>query len=212
MHQSLPVKSEINMYSYPVCPPQSSFFDSMKSQANTGHSGLVVSKSDGLSNEMKNSVIVKHDTKNPHHSLEPRVSIAHSPSPKLRNDLMSHYQSPSGNQSKGMYEYRSPTQSPHHLASPHHHLESAQNSSKPQQSPYHKQSGGQLPSPHHQRQSPHQHPHAQAHPSPELRYGRTAAENQALMYQTQGEIIITFKARTILFFFMMMITLLLKHL
>lgn len=182
----MPVKSELNMYSYPVCPPQSSFFDPMKSQASTGNSGLMASKSDSLSNEMKNSVIVKHDTKNPHH-LEPRVSIAHSSSPKLRNDLLGHYQSPSGNQAKGMYEYRSPTQSPHHLASPHHHLEAAQNSTKAQQLPYHKATGGQLSSPHHQRQSPHQHPpHAQAHPSPELRYGRTAAESQALMYQSQG--------------------------
>lgn len=186
MHQSMSVKGELNMYNYPVCPPQSSFFESMKSQQpNAAHGNLVVSKSEGLSNEMKNSVIVKHDTKNPHH-LEPRVSIAHSPSPKLRNDMMSHYQSPSSNQAKGMYEYRSPTQSPHHLASPHHHLESAQNSSKSQQSPYHKPSGGQLPSPHHQRQSPHQHPHAQTHPSPDIRYGRTAAENQALIYQSQG--------------------------
>lgn len=174
------------MYSYPVCPPQSSFFETMKSQANT-HSGLIVSKTDGLSNEMKNSVIVKHDAKNAHHSLEPRVSIAHSPSPKLRNDMLGHYQSPSSNQSKGMYEYRSPTQSPHHLASPHHHLDSAQNSNKTQQTPYHKAAGGQLPSPHHQRQSPHQHQHGQVHPAADIRYGRTAAENQALIYQSQGK-------------------------
>lgn len=182
VHQSMPVKSELNMYGYPGCPPQGSFYDPMKSQANTGSSGLMVSKSESLSNEMKNSVIVKHDTKNPHH-LEPRVSIAHSSSPKLRNDMMSHYQSSSSNQAKGMYEYRSPTQSPHHLASPHHHLEAAQNSSKSQQSPYHKAAGAQLPSPHHQRQSPHQHGHPQGHPSAEMRYGRTAAENQALIYQ-----------------------------
>lgn len=184
-HQSMPVKSDLNMYGYPVCPPQSSFFDPMKSQANTGNSGMVVSKNDSLSNEIKNSVIVKHDTKNPHH-LEPRVSIAHSPSPKLRNDMLSHYQNPS-NQTKGMYEYRSQTQSPHHLPSPHHHLEATQNSAKTQQSPYHKPTSGQLPSPHHQRQSPHQHPHAQTHSSPEIRYSRTAAENQALMYQSQGK-------------------------
>lgn len=185
VHQSIPMKSEINLYSYPVCPPQSSFYDPIKPQPNTGNSGLIISKSDSLSNEMKNSVIVKHDTKNPHH-LEPRVSIAHSPSPKLRNDILSHYQSPSSNQAKSMYEYRSPTQSPHHLASPHHHLETAQNSGKTQQSPYHKATAGQLPNPHHQRQSPHQHPHAQAHHSPELRYGRTAVENLPI-YQSQGK-------------------------
>lgn len=84
MHQSIP-KNELNMYGYPVCPPQGPFLSQTAS-------GLVVTKSDGLVSEIKNSVIVKHEGKTAPHHLEPRVSIAHSPSPKLRNEMLSHYQ------------------------------------------------------------------------------------------------------------------------
>ena len=136
-----------------------------------------------LMSEMKSSVIVKHDTgKNTHH-LEPRVSMAHSPSPKMRSDMLSTYHLPTGQPKSNLYEYRSPTQSPHHLShapSPHHNLE-PQNLGK---SAHHRQSN-QLPSPHHQRQSPH-HPHAQQHPSPELRY-RTTSDSQAMVYPTTGK-------------------------
>ncbi|KAJ8920426.1 hypothetical protein NQ315_005292 [Exocentrus adspersus] len=196
--QSIP-KSELNIYGYPVCHPQNAFFEPKKSDMHkTAPSGLVVTKSgpmdrereisnQSLVSEIKNSVIVKHDGgKNPHH-LEPRGSITHSPSPKLRNEMLSHYlPTPSQSaQAKAMYEYRSPTQSPHHLShtpSPHHHLE-PQNLGKAQS---HHRPTGQLPSPHHQRQSPHQHPHSQPHQSPELRYPR-GTEAQAMIYQTSGK-------------------------
>ncbi|KAJ8961960.1 hypothetical protein NQ314_005862 [Rhamnusium bicolor] len=196
--QSMP-KSELNIYGYPVCHPQNAFFEPKnKSELHkTQPSGLVVTKTSpmdrdrdmsnqSLVSEIKNSVIVKHDGKNPHH-LEPRVSIAHSPSPKLRNEMLSHYLPTPGQagQNKNMYEYRSPTQSPHHLShtpSPHHHME-PQNLGKAQS--HHRQTG-QLPSPHHQRQSPHQHPHSQPHPSPEMRYQR-GSEGQAMIYQTPGK-------------------------
>lgn len=189
--QSIP-KSELNIYGYPVCHPQNAFFEPKKSDLHkTPPSGLVVTKSgpmdreremsnQSLVSEIKNSVIVKHEAKNPHH-LEPRVSIAHSPSPKLRNDMLSHYlpTSVQAGQAKGMYEYRSPTQSPLHLS---HHME-AQNLGKAQG---HHRPTGQLPSPHHQRQSPHQHPHSQPHPSPEMRYQR-GSEAQTMIYQASGE-------------------------
>ncbi|XP_023311015.1 probable JmjC domain-containing histone demethylation protein 2C isoform X3 [Anoplophora glabripennis] len=189
--QSMP-KSELNMYGYPVCHPQNSFFEPKKSDLHkTSPSGLVVSKSgtmdreremtgQSLVSEIKNSVIVKHDAKNPHH-LESRVTMAHSPSPKLRNEILSHYlPTPTqGGQAKGMYEYRSPTQSPLHLT---HHLE-AQNLGKAQS---HHRPTGQMSSPHHQRQSPHQHPHSQPHPSPEMRFPR-GSEAQTMIYQTSGK-------------------------
>lgn len=87
-----------------------------------------------------------------------------------------------GSQSKDMFEYRSPTQSPHHLPSPHQHHMTADKQHRQRQ----------MPSPHqhhHQRQSPHQqqpHPHAQPHQSPELRYGRAASDGQAMIYQVPG--------------------------
>ncbi|KAJ8952881.1 hypothetical protein NQ318_006497 [Aromia moschata] len=196
--QAMP-KSELNIYGYPVCHPQNAIFEPKnKTEIHKAQQGgLVVTKTNAmdreremtnqsLMGEMKNSVIVKHDGKNPHH-LEPRVSIAHSPSPKLRNEMLSHYLPTTGQagQTKGMYEYRSPTQSPHHLShtpSPHHHME-PQNLGKAQS--HHRQ--GQLPSPHHQRQSPHQHPHSQPHPSPEMRYPQRVSEGQAMIYQTPGK-------------------------
>lgn len=170
-------------------------------QASQAISGLVVSKNPSamaldrerdivlpnpppLVSEIKNSVIVKHEVKSPHH-MEPKMSVAHSPSPKLRAATdMSHYIQTSAAQSHkgGMYEYRSPTQSPHHLQqhnpSPHHHME-PQNLGKA----HHRSS--QLPSPHahHQRQSPHQHqhPHSQPHPSnADIRYSRS--DTPGMMY------------------------------
>lgn len=191
--------NHVNVFGYPAYQPSTFFTHEPKSKSdhhkNPPTSGLIVAKSnavererEGLPNppplmsELKNSVIVKHDGKNPH-LLEPRVSSAHSQSPKLR-DMMSHYVVPTSTPThkSNLYEYRSPTQSPHHLAhtpSPHHHLE-PQNLGKVT----HHRTTGQIPSPHHQRQSPH--PHAQQHPSPELRY-RTTSESQAMIFPTSGK-------------------------
>ncbi|CAG9772614.1 unnamed protein product [Ceutorhynchus assimilis] len=197
IHPSMIPKTDLAMYGYQVHPSANAFYEPKKSEHHkTTPSGLVVTKTnmDGrdlpnpppLINEGKSSVIVKHDAKSSHH-VEPRVSIGLSPSPKMRNELMSHYITASGGAGqKGMYEYRSPTQSPHHLnphaASPHHHLEAKSGS--------HHRSSGQLPSPHHQRQSPHgqMHPHSQQHPSPELRYRQEAgAAAQAMIFPSSAK-------------------------
>lgn len=195
--------NHVNVFGYPAYQP-TAFFPHEPKNKNDHHkapptSGMIVAKSnasvererEGLPNppplmsELKNSVIVKHDGKNPH-LLEPRVSSAHSQSPKLRvQDMMSHYVVPTSTPTHktNLYEYRSPTQSPHHLAhtpSPHHHLE-PQNLGKVS----HHRTTGQIPSPHHQRQSPH-HPHSQQHPSPELRY-RTSSESQAMIFPSSGK-------------------------
>lgn len=193
----------MNVFGYPAYQPTAFFPHEPKNKTehhktSQVNSGLVVTKSGNsmererdvlptpppLMSELKSSVIVKHDGKNPH-ILEPRVSVAHSQSPKLRAaEMMSHYISTTGQGHKtNMYEYRSPTQSPHHLAhtpSPHHHME-PQNLGKVS----HHRSPAQVPSPHHQRQSPH-HPHAQQHPSPEHRY-RTAADAQSMVFASTGK-------------------------
>nr|XP_023022841.1 probable JmjC domain-containing histone demethylation protein 2C [Leptinotarsa decemlineata] len=193
VQQQAAPKTDMSMYGYSTLhASQNAFFEpKIKTEMHKNQSGsLVVTKTgpmdrDGTAmvSEMKNSVIVKHEGKNPH-LLEQRVSMAHSPSPKLRTEMLGHYQSQAG-QNKGMYEYRSPTQSPHHLthaASPHHHME-PQNLGKVQS---HHRPTGQMSSPHHQRQSPHQHPHSQPHPSPEMRY-RTGADGQTMIYQTSAK-------------------------
>lgn len=181
--------NHVNVFGYPAYQP-TAFFPHEPKNKNDHHktpptSGLIVAKSNErdrevlpnpppLMSELKNSVIVKHDGKNSH-LLEPRVSQ----SPKLRvQDMMSHYVVPTSTPThkSNLYEYRSPTQSPHHLASPHHHLE-AQNLGKVT---HHRT----VPSPHHQRQSPH--PHAQQHPSPELRY-RSNSETQAMIFPSSGK-------------------------
>lgn len=193
--------NHVNVFGYPAYQP-TAFFPHEPKNKNEHHktqtsSGLIVSKSNAvdrdrevlsnpppLMSEMKNSVIVKHEGKNPH-LLEPRVSTAHSQSPKLRvQDIMGHYGVPTSTPThkSNLYEYRSPTQSPHHLThapSPHHHLE-AQNLGKVT----HHRTTGQIPSPHHQRQSPHS--HAQQHPSPELRY-RTNSDSQAMIFPSSGK-------------------------
>lgn len=188
----------MNVFGYPVCQSFYPHEPKNKSEHHKTSQSLVVTKSGAsmdsrdvlpnpppLMSEMKNSVIVKHEAKTPAHHLESRTSIAHSPSPKLRTEMMggAHYltaaQQPKGN----LYEYRTQTQSPHHLAhapSPHHHME-PQNLGKPT----HHRPTNQLPSPHHQRQSPH-HPHAQQHSSPELRY-RSTSESQAMIYPSSGK-------------------------
>ncbi|CAH1155213.1 unnamed protein product [Phaedon cochleariae] len=214
-----PSKNEMqHVYGYAsVQQQQNAYFEpkmktemhkSGQQQQQQGGGGLVVTKSmdrgDGgaMVGEMKNSVIVKHDTKNPHHLDQPRVSMAHSPSPKLRNEMMGHYQSQTG-QNKGMYEYRSPTQSPHHLAhvaptSHHQHQVEAQNMAKVQLQQQQQQQHRPQPqtsSPHQlqQRHSPHpqqqqqhlqqqqQHLQQQQHHANEMRY-RSGAEAQAMVY------------------------------
>ncbi|XP_022919363.2 probable JmjC domain-containing histone demethylation protein 2C isoform X1 [Onthophagus taurus] len=167
---------EVNAFGYPAYQPP--FFPQDPSKLKDHHKGgqpggQVMIKSmererELLQNpsihiEAKNSVIVKHE-KNPHHlDVTSRMSQAHSKSPQLRTDLMSHYMS-SSQHKPSMYtlqDYRSPTQSPHHVQHPHapspHHHE-AQNLGKT----HHSRTSSQQPSPHH--------PHSQQHPSPELRY------------------------------------------
>lgn len=194
-HQSIP-KAEVNMFGYPAYQPTAFFSQEPKSKSDhhlkssSQSSGLVVSKNSSISDrdrdmlpnqqalmsEHKSSVIVKLDGKNPHH-LESRSSITHSQSPKLQSEIMRHYLPVTGQAHKGsLYEYRSPTQSPHHLPhapSPHHTIET-QNMGKSG----HHRSTGQLPSPHHHRQSPHS--HSQHAPS-ETRY-RSVSESQSLIY------------------------------
>ncbi|XP_044761526.1 lysine-specific demethylase 3B isoform X2 [Coccinella septempunctata] len=198
MQHAVGQKNDLTMFSYSPYHPQSAFGFSHDAKGKdlhktSGNVGLLAKSAspidrDNLPNppplisEMKNSVIVKHDGKNPHH-MEPRVSIAHSPSPKL----MSHYMPLPPQTSKGnMYEYRSPTQSPHHhLAhtSPHH-MEAQTMAAK---TTHHRQ----ISSPHHHRQSP----HAPQHSSPEMRY-RSTPEAQTIIYPTPGKANYQFLATT----------------
>ncbi|KAF5299466.1 hypothetical protein FQR65_LT01046 [Abscondita terminalis] len=204
VHSTLP-KAEVNVFGYPAYQPHNAFFVHEPKNKSEHHkqamqsNALVVTKSSGsserdslpnpppLMSELKNSVIVKHDGKNQHH-LESKGSLAHSQSPKLRSsEMLGHYLPASAQSHKsGMYEYRSPTQSPHHLThapSPHHHME-PQNLGK--SSAHQRPSPGQLSSPHHQRQSPH--PHLQTHSSPELRYRNVSVtESQAMIYPSSGK-------------------------
>ncbi|XP_015112860.1 probable JmjC domain-containing histone demethylation protein 2C isoform X3 [Diachasma alloeum] len=116
----------------------------------------------------KSSVIVKNEGRE-HQKVPP----PHSSSPKMMSYLnVQQVGPPQSQQHKGVtYEYRSPTQSPHHL----HHLDNLQSKGLPS---HHRQpqTGPTLPpSPHqshpHNRQSPHGHPHQTPHPSPpEARY------------------------------------------
>lgn len=179
------------------CPPQGAYFEPKTKDHHKGggssssqtSSGLVVTKQtmDGtrdlpnpppLVSEMKNSVIVKNDGKNPH--LDARVSMTPSPSSKMRADIMGQYLQPV---QKNLYDYRSPSQSPHLTQQHHHHYESQNLKQSHHKSPVQiGTSAGQLSSPHHQRQSPHSHPQ---HPTaPEMRY-RTTSE-PAMIYPSSG--------------------------
>ncbi|KAJ8884458.1 hypothetical protein PR048_016315 [Dryococelus australis] len=90
-----------------------------------------------LMSDVKNSVIVKNDGKISHLEVS-QVKTApppHSPSPKLQ----AHYVPPSTQARQG-YEYRSPSQSPHHLSqrhtpSPLHHRTQVQQPQPHRQSP-----------------------------------------------------------------------------
>lgn len=194
-HQSIS-KAETNAFGYPAYQPTPFFPQEPKSKTDHHHkstsqqSGLVVTKNSGISdrdrdmlpnpsalmNEHKSSVIVKLEGKTPHH-IDSRTSMTHLQSTKMQPELMRHYLPVGGQAHKGLYEYRSPTQSPHHLQhtpSPHHTIET-QSIGK---SSHHRSSSGQLPSPHHHRQSP----HSQSHPQTEVRY-RSVSESQSLIYQ-----------------------------
>ncbi|KAJ4435833.1 hypothetical protein ANN_18452 [Periplaneta americana] len=143
-----------------------------------------------LMSDMKNTVIVKNEVKSSHHLHESsKVPPSHSPSPKLRVGEMvtsqqPHYLPPASlAQHKTAYEYRSPTQSPHHLAprhtpSPHHtHIAmEPQNLAGKGIQVHHRSSQQSSPHTLPHRQSPHaMQQQQQPHPSPpEQRYGATS--------------------------------------
>ncbi|XP_018331475.1 probable JmjC domain-containing histone demethylation protein 2C [Agrilus planipennis] len=169
-HPSLS-RAEVNMFGYPAYQPQNAFFSpdqpknklvsqSLSSSSSSTTGGHVVSSkidhvgrgdvlppssvaNAAMMSELKNSVIVKHDAKAQHFDSKS------SPNPKM----VTHYLSQNaavqqGHKSASMYDYRSPTQSPHHMQ----HLGDGKSV---QQRPM-----GQTPSPHllQQRQSPHPSP------------------------------------------------------
>ena len=177
--------------------------EQLKGSSSTGLTSLVttksVSSSVGLDRErdlmlpnppplmsdIKNSVIVKNEGKSPHHPHDSsKAPPSHSPSPKLRaGDIVAsqqpHYLPPTSlAQHKAAYEYRSPSQSPHHLAprhtpSPHHaHMAlEPQNLAGKGLQVHHRSSQQSSPHTLPHRQSPHTMQQQQPHPSPpEQRY------------------------------------------
>lgn len=191
-HSSLPkVEPNVGLFSYSTYQPQSSYMHDIKVKSDVGQphkslpskSGLagglerdhhgreVLQNPPSLLPDHKSSVIVKNEGRE---LPKAPTSQQHSPSPKIIPYLGVQSVPP---QHKP-YEYRSPTQSPHHL----HHLDGLQATKSIPQSHHRSSSGSttttQLPSPHghpphsHNRQSPHaQHPHQPPHPSPpEPRY------------------------------------------
>ncbi|XP_043588061.1 probable JmjC domain-containing histone demethylation protein 2C isoform X3 [Bombus pyrosoma] len=191
-HSSLPkVEPNVGLFSYSTYQPQSPYMHDIKVKSDVGQphkslpskSGLagglerdhhgreILQNPPSLLPDHKSSVIVKNEGRE-----LPKVptSQQHSPSPKIMPYLNVQSVPP---QHKP-YEYRSPTQSPHHL----HHLDGLQAAKSIPQGHHRSSSGSttttQLPSPHghpphsHNRQSPHaQHPHQPPHPSPpEPRY------------------------------------------
>lgn len=208
-HSSLPkAEPNINLFNYTYSPTymhdRAAAVKSELGQAHKslpGKSGLagglerdhhgreVLQNPPSLLPDHKSSVIVKNEGRELPKAPAPQQ---HSSSPKIMSYLNVQSVAP---QHKS-YEYKSPTQSPHHL----HHLDGLQAAAKsippPPPAGHHRGGGAvpttttQLPSPHghppapaphsHNRQSPHaqsQHPHAQPppplppHPSPpEPRY------------------------------------------
>ncbi|XP_076625774.1 lysine demethylase 3 isoform X2 [Colletes latitarsis] len=196
-HSSLPkVEPNVGLFSYSSYQPQSSYMHDIKVKSDVvgqpphkslqSKSGLagglerdhhgreVLQNPPSLLQDHKSSVIVKNEGRE-----LPKVptSQQHSSSPKIMPYLNVQSVAP---QHKP-YEYRSPTQSPHH----HHHMDAAGlQAAKSIPQGHHRTGSGpttatQLPSPHghppphsHNRQSPHaQHPHQPPHPSPpEPRY------------------------------------------
>ncbi|KAI4495689.1 hypothetical protein M0802_008524 [Mischocyttarus mexicanus] len=199
-HSSLPkAEPNVNLFSYSTYQAQSSYMHDMKIKtdqlAQSSHktlsnkSGLagglerdhhgreVLQNPPSLLSDHKSSVIVKNEGRELPKGPPPQQ---HSPSPKMMPYMNVQPVTPQHKQAT--YEYRSPTQSPHHL----HHLDSLQGAKSIPQSHHRSGSAGggstttsQLPSSHghpplhsHNRQSPHaQHPHQPPHPSPpESRY------------------------------------------
>ena len=150
-----------------------------------------------LMSDIKNSVIVKNEGKSPHHTHDSsKAPSSHSPSPKLRaGDVVAsqqpHYLPPTSlAQHKAAYEYRSPTQSPHHLAHRHtpsplhaHMALEPQNLAGKGLQVHHRSSQQSSPHTLPHRQSPHtmqqqQPPLQQPHPSPpEQRYSGSSGPN-----------------------------------
>ncbi|CAD6208707.1 GSCOCG00003515001-RA-CDS [Cotesia congregata] len=143
------------------------------------HHGRELSQSQppSLLSDHKSSVIVKNEQGRGGNDLS-KVPPPHSSSPKMMSYMVQPVAPPQGpppssHKTPVTYEYRSPTQSPHHL----HHLESLQAKGLPS---HHRSPAGHTQSPHghssshsHNRQSPHSqpHPHQTPHPSPpEPRY------------------------------------------
>ncbi|XP_057340415.1 probable JmjC domain-containing histone demethylation protein 2C isoform X2 [Microplitis mediator] len=141
---------------------------------------LVQNQPPQLLSDHKSSVIVKND-QGRGNDLS-KVPPPHSSSPKMMSYMVQPVAPPPPppqvppqptHKTPVAYEYRSPTQSPHHL----HHLESLQAKGIPS---HHRSASGHNQSPHghpsshsHNRQSPHSqpHPHQTPHPSPpESRY------------------------------------------
>ncbi|KAI4476626.1 hypothetical protein M0804_013443 [Polistes exclamans] len=199
-HSSLPkAEPNVNLFSYSTYQAQSSYMHDMKVKSDqlgqsshktlTSKSGLagglerdhhgreVLQNPPSLLSDHKSSVIVKNEGRELPKGPPPQQ---HSPSPKMMPYMNVQPVTPQHKQAA--YEYRSPTQSPHHL----HHLDSLQGAKSIPQSHHRSGSSGggsttasQLPSSHghppphsHNRQSPHtQHPHQPPHPSPpETRY------------------------------------------
>ncbi|XP_076294418.1 lysine demethylase 3 isoform X2 [Lasioglossum baleicum] len=192
-HSSLPkVEPNVGLFSYSTYQPQTTYMHDIKVKSdvvqshksgNKGglaggldrdhHGREVLQNPPSLLSDHKSSVIVKNEGRE---LPKTPVSQQHSsPSPKMMPYLNVQSVAP---QHKP-YEYRSPTQSPHHL----HHLDGAMQAAKSIPQGHHRSGSGstttaQLPSPHghpphsHNRQSPHaQHPHQPPHPSPpEPRY------------------------------------------
>ncbi|XP_014488908.1 PREDICTED: probable JmjC domain-containing histone demethylation protein 2C isoform X3 [Dinoponera quadriceps] len=208
-HSSLPkAEPNINIFNYTYSP---TYMHDMKVKSELGqphkslpgksglagglerdHHGREVLNPPSLLPDHKSSVIVKNEGRELPKAPAPQQQ--HSSSPKMMSYL--NVQPVAPQHKSSAYEYKSPTQSPHHL----HHLDGLQAAAKsiPPPASHHRGGGGavpttttQLPSPHghppppppapaphsHNRQSPHgqQHPHAQPplppHPSPpEPRY------------------------------------------
>ncbi|XP_015608899.1 lysine-specific demethylase 3B isoform X2 [Cephus cinctus] len=182
-HSSLPkAEPNVSLFSYSSYTPQPSYMHDIKVKGDLQHKPLpgkslasierdhhgrdLLPNPPPLLSDHKSSVIVKNEGRD-----LPKAPAPHSSSPKMMPYL--NVQSVAPHHKPAAYEYRSPTQSPHHL----HHMDSLQAAKSISQS-HHRGGTSQLPSPHghpshpHNRQSPHaQHPHQPPHPSPpESRY------------------------------------------
>ncbi|KAK2585971.1 hypothetical protein KPH14_010548 [Odynerus spinipes] len=208
-HSSLPkAEPNVSLFRYSTYQPQSSYIHDIKVKSDLGqpthktlpsksgngggggggggglagglerdhHGREVLQNQSSLLSDHKSSVIVKNEGRELPKAPPPQQ---HSPSPKMMSYMNVQPVTPQHKQAA--YEYRSPTQSPHHL----HHLDGMQGAKSMPQSHHRSGSSGggptttsQLPSPHghppphsHNRQSPHaQHPHQPPHPSPPERY------------------------------------------